>query len=268
MRHSGRAAADVRLLRASVFAVVCVLLSAAGHAAAGGGFPRLPVQVAGWLAVMAFAAPLAGRPRPGRGIALGLGAGQFGLHTLFCLAGAMPPAAAAPAAGGRAGVLALADRLRCGGPTHPLTSAQAAALIRDAGLDPAQAASYSPAAAHHMPGMPMTSAPGNLLHLLPSPEMAAAHLLAAAVLGLVLWRGDAALWALLSGPLQTLAPALFVLVPAAVVAHAAHAATRLLAAVRRSLRRHRDGVHARPPTRWAVLATVVRRGPPTAFAAA
>lgn len=264
MRHSGRAAADVRLLRASVFAVVCVLLSAAGHAAAGGGFPCMSVQVVGWLAVMAFAVPLAGRPRSGWGILFGLGVGQFGLHALFCLPGAMPSTAGESAAGRRDAVLALADRLRCGGLTHPLTDAQAAGLIRDAGLDPAGAPPH--AAAHHMPGMRMSgSVAGDVLHLLPSPQMAAAHLLAAAVLGLVLWRGDAALWALLADPFRTAVPLLLVAVPAAT--RATYAAARLVEAVRRSLRRYQGGGHIRPTARRVVRESVVRRGPPPAFAA-
>lgn len=265
MRHSRRAAADVRLLRASVFAVVCVLLSAAGHAAAGGGFPCMSVQVVGWLAVMAFAVPLAGRPRSGWGIPFGLGVGQFGLHALFCLPGAMPSTTGESAAGRRDAVLALADRLRCGGLTHPLTPAQAAGLIRNAGLDPAGA--HPHAMAHTMPGMRMSGSAvaADVLRLLPSPQMAAAHLLAAAVLGLVLWRGDAALWALLADPFRTAVPLLLVAVPAAT--RATYAAARLLEVVRRSLRRHRDGAHTRPPARWVVRETVVRRGPPTAFAA-
>lgn len=306
MGLSGRAAADVRLLRASVFAGVCVLLAAAGHQWAGGRPPGTGVLVAGWLGVLAWVVPLAGRRRTVPGVAAALAAGQFALHAFFCLlcapASALASASASASASGTvsgavagsvsgagrgagpfagSGVLALAARLRCGGPGAPLTTAQAASVVRRAGLDPAMPGMPGMPGAHGMAGMGGTGGmagmhgmlptvlgtrmavptrPGDLLHLLPSPAMALAHLIAAALLGLVLWRGDAALWLLTSRPAKTALRRLLGaftegLRALAAVAGAAEGVRRL----RRAAHRHRRHAPRRPRP---AAAPAVRRGPP------
>lgn len=304
MGLSGRAAADVRLLRASVFAGVCVLLAAAGHQWAGGRPPGTGVLVAGWLGVLAWVVPLAGRRRTVPGVAAALAAGQFALHAFFCLlcAPASALASASASASGTvsgavagsvsgagrgtgpfagSGVLALAARLRCGGPGAPLTTTQAASVVRRAGLDPAMPGMPGMPGAHGMAGMGGTGGmagmhgmlptvlgtrmavptrPGDLLHLLPSPAMALAHLIAAALLGLVLWRGDAALWLLTSRPAKTALRRLLGaftegLRALAAVAGAAEGVRRL----RRAAHRHRRHAPRRPRP---AAAPAVRRGPP------
>ncbi|MDG4864185.1 hypothetical protein P8605_39195, partial [Streptomyces sp. T-3] len=80
-----RAGEDLRLLRAAVFAAVCVVLSAGGHALASCAAVPLWTLAAGFVAVLAVAAPLAGRARSMPGIAGGLAIGQLGLHVLFGL---------------------------------------------------------------------------------------------------------------------------------------------------------------------------------------
>lgn len=314
MGLSGRAAADVRLLRASVFAGVCVLLAAAGHQWAGGRPPGAGVLVAGWLGVLAWVVPLAGRRRTVPGVAAALAAGQFALHAFFCLlcapASALASASASASASGTvsgvvagsgsvsgagrgagpfagSGVLALAARLRCGGPGAPLTTTQAASVVRRAGLDPAMPSMPSMPGMPGMPGahgmagmggtggmagmhgmlptvlgtrMAVPTRPGDLLHLLPSPAMALAHLAAAALLGLVLWRGDAALWLLTSRPAKTALRRLLGaftegLRALAAVAGGAEAVRRL----RRAAHRHRRHAPRRPRP---AAAPAVRRGPP------
>jgi hypothetical protein len=323
MGLSGRAAADVRLLRASVFAGVCVLLAAAGHQWAGGRPPGTGALVAGWLGVLAWVVPLAGRRRTVPGVAAGLAAGQFALHAFFCLMCAPVTGLASASASGSAsgigsgavagsvsgtgpgsgpfpgsGVLTLAARLRCGGLGTPLTTAQAASVVRRAGLDPAMPSAWMPgmpgtsgtsgtsamsamSAMHGMPGMGGTGGmagmhgtlpallgtrlavptrPGDLLHLLPSPAMALAHLVAGALLGLVLWRGDAALWLLTARPAKAALRRLLGaftsgLRALAAVAGAAEAVRRL----RRAAHRQRRHGPRRPRP---AAAPAVRRGPP------
>lgn len=80
-----RASTGVRLLRASLFALWCVVLTAASHALASGRGVRPASLVVGWIVVAAVAAPLSGRQRTRRGICLLLAAGQLALHASFDL---------------------------------------------------------------------------------------------------------------------------------------------------------------------------------------
>ena len=68
-----------------MFTAVCVVLAAAGHALASCAAVPLWSLGAGFLAVFAVAAPLAGRERSLPGIAVLLAVGQTALHTLFGL---------------------------------------------------------------------------------------------------------------------------------------------------------------------------------------
>jgi len=76
----------LRLARASVFAAVCVLLTAAGHGTVSGR-PLTPEGVlAGFAGVLAVAFALAGHERSLPTITGGLLGGQFMLHALFTAA--------------------------------------------------------------------------------------------------------------------------------------------------------------------------------------
>ena len=76
----------VRSLRAAVFAVLCVLLAAGGHALAVGVAPPVWAQVAGALPVFAVGCLLGGRERSLTGIGGATLASQGGLHLTFGVA--------------------------------------------------------------------------------------------------------------------------------------------------------------------------------------
>ena len=267
MRRTRRAAADLRLLRATVFAAVCVLLSAAGHEAAGGGVPRTGALIAGGLTVLACTVPMAGRKRSVPGIPIALLASQLGLHTLYCLT----PAPAGGAGRPSQDLLTLAGHLRCGGVGRPLTLTDAAALVQRAGLRPVGAHPFSgmPRArgTHPMAGMPMGSpfSESALLHLVPSPAMLAAHLVAATIVGLLLWRGELALWILTAHPAKRVLPWPLTRVPgilrlcAEMAGSVDDARRRARATAARRTDRRRTAPDLRQP--------VVRRGPPSAVTA-
>jgi hypothetical protein len=86
----------VRAVRAALFAVVCVGVSAAVHCAAGGCAAEPRSLVLGLLVVAVLAYAGLGRERRGPTLTLGLGAAQVGLHYLFdatstAMPGASPP---------------------------------------------------------------------------------------------------------------------------------------------------------------------------------
>ena len=80
--RSGR---GLRILRAAVFAAVCVVLAGAGHTLASRTAVPLWTLGAGFLGALALAAPLTGRTRSLPGTAVLLACGQTALHTLFGL---------------------------------------------------------------------------------------------------------------------------------------------------------------------------------------
>ncbi|MEV6055088.1 hypothetical protein [Streptomyces sp. NPDC052107] len=73
----------VRSVRAAVFAVLCVLLAAGGHAMATGMAPPVWVQAAGFVPVFAVGCLLGGRERSLVAIGTGTLAAQGGLHLVF-----------------------------------------------------------------------------------------------------------------------------------------------------------------------------------------
>ncbi|WP_030543738.1 hypothetical protein [Streptomyces albus] len=198
-----RAGTGLRLTRAAVFAAVCVVLSATGHVLAARAVIPLWALGGGFLAVLAVAAGLAGRERSLPGIAAALAAGQVLLHTLFGYAQHLAGPAAAPPGGGSSDtVTALAARLLCGEGGRPLSAAEAHRVVTAAGIDPgAHAAAAATASAGGGAG-PHGVLPASLL---PSPQMLLAHLLAAVLLGLLLRRGEAALFRLVRLSVQGLA---------------------------------------------------------------
>ncbi|MET9873264.1 hypothetical protein ABZZ36_01305 [Actinacidiphila glaucinigra] len=186
MSYPVRAGADLRLLRAAVFTAVCVVLSAGAHMLASGhGVPGWTLA-AGWLAVFAFATPLAGRERSTPAIATGLAGGQLVLHVLFNLGGIC----------GGGGVAEIAGRLLCDEratelPSHVHTVA--AGTSHMAGM-PGMAA---------MPGMSPAAAESTMLSY--SLPMLLGHAVAALTAGWLLRRGEAALWRLVALSVRGLA---------------------------------------------------------------
>ncbi|MER7397337.1 hypothetical protein ABT381_17710 [Streptomyces sp. NPDC000151] len=220
----GRAAADLRLLRAAVFTAACVALAAAGHMIGSCATVPLWTLGAGCVGVLAVAAPLAGRERTLPGIAVALAFGQLALHALF-MAGQRGMAVQLPADGVRGlsdhAAIGLARQMTCGFGTGRLDAAQARQMLAGAGIGPAAATHAAHAAAgHDMAGHGATASGagsgahsglsaavhhfdfGSLAGLLPSLPMLLGHLLAALAAGWLLRRGEAALWRLvrLSAP--------------------------------------------------------------------
>ncbi|MEV0978786.1 hypothetical protein [Streptomyces sp. NPDC049915] len=179
--RSVRAGRDVRLLRAAVFAAVCVVLAAGGHALASCATVPLWTLGAGFLGVFLVAAALAGRERSLWGIAALLAAGQTVLHTLFGLG---QHAATTTPAASDASVVAQAARLVCGAGAAPLSPLQAQRILATARVQGTPA---------HHPADALSTAAGSPAALLPSLPMLLGHVLAALAAGWLLRRGDTAL---------------------------------------------------------------------------
>lgn len=171
-RSSG---AGVRLARAAVFAAVCVVLAAAGHSVASCASVPLWTLGAGFLGVLAVAAPLAGRVRPLTVTAPLLALGQAVLHTVFGLGqhGAQTGTAAGES-------LRQALHLACGGAAAAVAPAGAAGILDAAGPH-----------GHHPAVGALDS--GSSFAVLPSLPMLLVHVVAAAAAGWMLHHGDLAL---------------------------------------------------------------------------
>ncbi|WP_156727886.1 hypothetical protein [Streptomyces apocyni] len=263
-----RTGLGLRLLRAAVFAAVCVALSAGGHTLAS--HARVPMWTfcVGFAAVFAVAAPLAGRARALPGIAAALAVGQLGLHTLFG-AGQQHTAQTATqaAATADATLIERAARLVCGASTAALSPTQAYQILVTARLEPSGGAHAHPLAAD-----PASSAAGPYagasawpLAYLPDLPMLLGHLLAALAAGWLLRRGDLAL-------LRVSQLALYGVAEGALV-RSLRAALALVRALTAGLpgvpepgpRTPRTVLLAPPGPRTTTLQhTVTRRGPPPA----
>ncbi|MER7489354.1 hypothetical protein ABTY20_26295 [Streptomyces sp. NPDC126497] len=254
--RTARSGRGFRILRAAVFAAVCVVLAGAGHTlAARSAVPPWTLGV-GFLGVFAVAAPLAGRARSLPGIAVLLACGQTALHTLFGL-GQHGAAATAPSSAlSDAALVARAARLLCGTTAAEITPARAERILVDARIHPTGSPVHAEAAA------------GSPADLLPSLPMLLGHVLAALAAGWLLRRGDLAL-------LRLTGPAAHGVAEAALV-RSLRAALALVRALRAGLpgapeeapRRARAALPAPLPPRSAGLHhTVVRRGPPAAATA-
>lgn len=249
--RQARSAADLRLLRAAVFAAVCVMLSAAGHVLGSTATVPLWTLSLGFLAVFCVALPLTGRERSLPGIAATLGAGQIALHSLFGLG--QQHAMNAAVASGRPSAVERAARLMCGAGASTLSPAQAQRI-----LDNARVPSGS-GQAHHMAG-----AADSTMSLLPSVPMLLGHLLAAAGAGWLLRHGDLALSRIVRLSAQSVALAAPV--------RSLRAALGLVRALRAGLLGApgvpcvaRAGFAEPPALRTAALQhSVRRRGPPAA----
>jgi hypothetical protein len=252
----GATSLDLRVMRALPFATVCVLVSALGHAWAGGGPVPVATLLTALLLIALPAAALAGRERGLAAIAGGLAVGELGLHVLFHLTARAAGGNAMAGMAGMAGtsetagrvsdpIARLAASLLCG----PLPQGRTAwQIVTDAGLDPHRY--LAPVPAHGS----MTA--WAVLGL--TPTMLLGHLLAALAAGWWLRRGEAALFRLLTlavEPLRTVVRQLVGLLTA--VLHAAGATGPRLA--------RRTDDPWRLPGSLHLRHQLVRRGPPRAL---
>ncbi|WLW53767.1 hypothetical protein [Streptomyces sp. YU58] len=201
-----RSGGDLRVLRATVFAAVCVVLAAAGHALASCAAIPLWTLGVGFLGTVLLVAPLAGRSRSLPGIAALLTVGQTALHMVFGLGQHGTTAASATGAAVRtatagaapvsdASLVAQAARLVCGATAAAISPAQAQRILTNARIQPAGGTDIRGTAlgsAHH-PADAMSTAVGSPMSVLPSLPMLLGHLLAAVATGWLLRRGDLAL---------------------------------------------------------------------------
>ncbi|WP_230195256.1 hypothetical protein [Streptomyces coriariae] len=209
--HSERSGRDLRLLRAAVFAAVCVVLAAAGHTMASCATVPLWTLSAGFLGALAVVVPLAGRERSLPGIAVVLAVGQTVLHTLFGLgqhtASVTASASTTASAMSDATLVERAARLVCGATAAAISPAQAQRILVDARLytggagntagDGTDMSGMSGMGSAHHPADALTTA-GTSMSLLPSLPMLLGHVLAAVAAGWLLRRGDTALLRLLA----------------------------------------------------------------------
>ncbi|MFD7706175.1 hypothetical protein [Streptomyces sp. NPDC059786] len=289
--RAARSGSDLRILRATVFAAVCVVLAAAGHGFASRDMVPLWTTTVGFLAVFAVAAPLAGRERSLPGIAALLALGQTALHTLFGLGqhgtsaassmaasmgsslSASTGASAGASTGTSTGVSSVtavvaghasdaalverAARLVCGSSMAAISPEQAQRILSDARLDTGHTA-----AMHHSADA-MSAAAGSSMSVLPSLPMLLVHVLAAVAAGWVLRRGDLAVVRLTRLSAEGVAEAALV--------RALRAALALVRALRAGLPGSTGPVPRRPrtappppaaPRTAALQHSVIRRGPP------
>ncbi|MFC5214013.1 hypothetical protein [Streptomyces coerulescens] len=195
-----RSGSDLRVLRAAVFAAVCVVLAGVGHVL--GSCATVPMWTlgAGFLGVLVVALPFAGRERSLPGIAALLAVGQTVLHSLFGLGQHVTVTAGAAASGtasmsgsasmSDAALVERAARLVCGTAAAAISPAQAQRMLTDARIGPATGAHASHPSADAVSAATGT---GSAASLLPSLPMVLAHILAAVVAGWLLRRGDLAL---------------------------------------------------------------------------
>ncbi|MFF4895149.1 hypothetical protein [Streptomyces sp. NPDC001068] len=164
----------VRSLRAAVFAAVCVLLAAAGHALAMGRMPPLWADAAGLVAVFGPVRALAGRERGLPEIAVGMLLTQTGLHFGFAATTPTPP-----------GTMSMAGMSTAGMSTAAMSA-------------PHMSAAHMSMGHMRMHGDAMVAMAQRYpqAHALTA-HATLAHVLAALVASWWLRRGEAALWSLL-----------------------------------------------------------------------
>ncbi|MFE7209968.1 hypothetical protein ACFU93_08210 [Streptomyces sp. NPDC057611] len=269
----------LRILRAAVFAAVCVVLAAAGHTLASCAAVPLWTLGAGFLGALVVVAPLAGRARSLPGIAALLVVGQTVLHSLFGMgqsgmgaraSGAMTMGSTGPT--GPTGSLPVlsdaelvqqAARYVCGATAAAISPAQAYRILVDAHAY--GGAGTGPGAPHHPAGSPFPV--GAAAALLPSLPMLLVHVLAAVATGWVLRRGDLALLRLIELSAHGVAEAALVrsLRGALALVRALCAGLPTTAGTGPRFRRTADSTPLTPHT-TALQHTVIRRGPPAAAA--
>ncbi|MFI6640348.1 hypothetical protein [Streptomyces sp. NPDC050504] len=195
---AARAGAGLRLLRATVFTAVCVVLSATGHVLAACAAVPWWTLLVGFVGMFAVVTLLAGRERSLGQIVAAMVAGQLALHALFGVgqrhAGLDAAAAGAGGSGGDSFVR-LAAKLVCGAGPAQIDPIEARRIVTDAGLSPAQGAGHTAHQASAAAGQAAHQASAAVAGgVLPSLSMVLGHLLAALVTGWLLRRGEVALF--------------------------------------------------------------------------
>ncbi|CAL9487687.1 hypothetical protein [Streptomyces sp. enrichment culture] len=265
--RTARTGRGLQVLRAAVFAAVCVVLAGAGHTLAAHDAVPLWTLVAGFLGTAAVAAPLAGRVRSVPGITALLAACQTVLHTLFGLGqhgAAAASSAGSASAASDASLIAQAARLVCGTTAAAISPAQAQQILTDARIPPSPGAGH---AAHAQAGAAPTAA-DFWVTLLPSLPMLLVHLFAALATGWVLRRGDQALLRLAELSAHGVAEGALVRALRAALALVRVLRAGLPGAPEAAVRAPRTALLAPPaPHTTALQHTVIRRGPPAAGAA-
>ena len=270
--RTARSGGELRVLRAAVFAAVCVVLAAAGHAIASCATVPLWTLGAGFLATFLVVAPLAGRERSLPGIVVPLAVGQTVLHTLFGLGQSTGTSATGTLSASDATLVARAAHLLCGTTAAGISPAQAHQILTDARLLPASGAmgssgSMSSMGSMHHPADSMSASAGSSMSLFPSLSMLLGHVLAALAAGWLLRRGDLALLRLMELSAHGVAEGALV--------RSLRGALALVRALRAGLpgapeagpRPRRSAVFAPPAPHTAALQhSVIRRGPPVAAA--
>lgn len=260
------------MLRAAVFAAVCVVLAGAGHTLASCASVPLWTLGAGFLGVLACAAPLAGRTRSLPGIVALLAVGQTVLHTLFGLGQhTMSSTVASTAATTDTALVARAARLLCGVPLATISPAQAQRILADARISTGGTGAGGSGAGAGMdmgsmshPADALASA-GSFTSLLPTLPMLLGHVLAAVATGWLLRRGDLALLRLMRLSAHGVAEGALV--------RSLRGALALARALRTGLP-GTPGMAPHAPRAWTLVPlrpaatalqhTVIRRGPPAA----
>ncbi|MET8165203.1 hypothetical protein ABZT34_13270 [Streptomyces sp. NPDC005329] len=275
--HSERSSRDLRLLRAAVFAAVCVVLAAAGHTMASCATVPMWTLGAGFLGALAVVVPLAGRERSLPGITVLLAVGQTVLHTLFGLGQhtASVTASTASSAMSDATLVARAARLVCGATAAAISPAQAQRILVDARLytsggdraggaaDMSGMSGMSGMGSAHHPADALTTA-GTSMSLLPSLPMLLGHVLAAVAAGWLLRRGDTAVLRLLALSAHGVAEGALVRSLRGALALVRALLAGLPAAPGAGPRVPRTALLAATPTprTTALQHSVIRRGPP------
>ncbi|WP_405554481.1 hypothetical protein [Streptomyces sp. NBC_01171] len=267
--RTARPGPRVRLLRAAVFAAVCVVLAAAGHTVASCVNVPLWTLGAGFAGSLLVMAPLAGRARSVPAIAALLALGQVALHTLFGLGqhSAQPMASMGAGHSGAADdeMVQRAAQLLCGSGPATLTPGHAYRLLLDARLIDASGrfTGHAPTGGHasDMAGSSADSLP-SALSLLSLP-MLLGHLLAALALGWLLRRGDLAVLRLVELSTHGVAEGALVRSLRAALALTRALYAGLLPATGPAPRLRRTERDEEPvPQAAALQHSVIRRGPP------
>ncbi|MFE9626764.1 hypothetical protein [Streptomyces sp. NPDC006527] len=275
--RTARSGGALRLLRAAVFAAVCVVLAGAGHTLASCATVPLWTLGAGFLGILAVVAPLAGRERSLPGIAALLAVGQTVLHTLFGLGQHGTAAVTSTATTvSDAALVEQAARLLCGTTAAAISPAQAQRILIEARVWGSGGTSGTGGGSGVGGGGGMTSvhhsadalaSTGASASLLPSLPMLLGHVLAAVAAGWLLRRGDAALLRLMELSAHGVAEGALV--------RSLRGALALVRALLAGLPATPEWAPRAPrtalltplePAAGALQHTVIRRGPPTAAA--
>ncbi|MFI5883797.1 hypothetical protein [Streptomyces sp. NPDC051554] len=269
---TARSGGELRVLRAAVFAAVCVVLAAAGHAIASCATVPLWTLGAGFLATFLVVAPLAGRARSLPGIVVPLAVGQTVLHTLFGLGQSAGTSTTGTLPASDATLVARAAHLLCGTTAAAISPAQAHQILTDARLLPtsgpmSSTGPMSSMGSMHHPADAMSTSAASSMSLFPSLSMLLGHVLAALAAGWLLRRGDLALLRLMELSAHGVAEGALV--------RSLRGALALVRALRAGLpgapeagpRPRRSALFAPPaPHTTALQHSVIRRGPPAAAA--